>query len=917
VDATRFARLYNIVIADPLAAAAEPAAIRPVIPARDKHMRNSNSHHRMHLLAVALLASIACAVPSFGPGSLAQTPPAPPSPDGVPFTLAIDYTLKLNADKTGEYLETRRVKVLGVAALRQVAQQTIEYVEGMQSLEIVGAFTEKADGTKVPVDLATVITRDVATGLGAVYLRDLKVVTVIFPDVSVGDTLVLSTRKIFHSDTFAGHFEQLMPLARNIPRADSTVRVIAPSSLPLKVGVQGEGMEHQAVVEGSETRHLITYRGRPAVPAEERMTSPLDRDPSIFISTFANHEDLARSYWDAARGAIEVTPEIARLADEITRGLDDKRAQARAISAWVKANIRYVFVVLGTTRVVPNAAAAVLKNRYGDCKDHAVLMSALLAAKGIAVEHVLINGDSAYTLPEPATMGYLNHVMLYLPELGIYDDPTVQFSSFGVLGGSEYDKPVVHVSDRRAYRARTPTMKPEDHVSIRRTRLTYAADGAVSGETEQSGTGLFALNARAIAASLQANGLERSTEEFLRRAGSPGKGAFEIGSLTELGDSYSVRARYAYDAHVTIKPPARFVIPTGLGIQARPGDFVLGTRNAARKLPFICLAGTQVEEIELAFADGLPLPQKIDGRRVDTKSFTYSAEYRLENRTLKVRREFVSRVPGQVCAADLEAEIAQPMRDVIASNATQMAFQAQSAPQPGQPPAAPTALETLEAKRVAVADQPLQVDFLFSINPDCSSVGVASVRTIEEPKHGKLTIGKGSGFTNFAQDNPRHACNRRRSEGMLMYYRPEGGYLGPDSVTVDVIYGDGVSRKRHYAIAVNPRPAPLELNRVAAVEQQVRIGFLTNLDPDCTSNAFASVRVVEQPKHGDATLKQDTGFTSFPKDNPRFECNQKRSEGTALFYRSETGYTGKDSVTLELVYPDGRESGVRYSIDVK
>ena len=91
-----------------------------------------------------------------------------------------------------------------------------------------------------------------------------------------------------------------------------------------------------------------------------------------------------------------------------------------------------------------------------------------------------------------------------------------------------------------------------------------------------------------------------------------------------------------------------------------------GTRNAARKLPFICLAGTQVEEIELAFADGLPLPQKIDGRRVDTKSFAYSTEYRLENRTLKVRREFVSRVPGQVCAADLEAEIAQPMRDVIA-----------------------------------------------------------------------------------------------------------------------------------------------------------------------------------------------------------------------------------------------------------
>src|SRR5215470_4790196 len=377
---------------------------------RGMQMRRSNSHNRVPLLAVIFIAALACAIAPFGGTSRAQTPPTPPSQDGATFTLAFDNTLKVNADKTAEYLETRRVKVLGVAALRLVAQQSIQYVEGMQSLEIVAAFTEKADGTKVPVDPATVITRDVATGLGAVYLRDLKVSTIIFPDVSVGDTLVLSTRKTIHSDTYAGHFEQMTPFPRTLPRADSTVRVIAPSSLPLKVGVQGEGMTHTATVEGGETRHLITHRARPPVPAEDRMTSPLDRDPSIFVSTFADYEEMGRSYWAAARGATAVTPEVARLADEITRGIDDKRAQAGAISAWVKTNIRYVFVVLGSTRVVPNPAAAVLKNRYGDCKDHATLMSALLAAKGIAVEQVLFNAESAYTLTEPATMGYLNHV---------------------------------------------------------------------------------------------------------------------------------------------------------------------------------------------------------------------------------------------------------------------------------------------------------------------------------------------------------------------------------------------------------------------------------------------------------------------------------------------------------------------------
>src|SRR5262249_3715470 len=138
-----------------------------------------------------------------------------------------------------------------------------------------------------------------------------------------------------------------------------------------------------------------------------------------------------------------------------------------------------------------------------------------------------------------------------------------------------------------------------------------------------------------LAASMQVNGLQRSAEELLRRAGSPGKGTFEVPPFGDLENSYSVRSTFSHDARLNLKQPARYFVPSGLGIQARPGDHLLGTRIPARKLPFICLAGTQVEEIDVTFADGLPLPQKIDGRRIETKSFTYTADYRLEGRTLK------------------------------------------------------------------------------------------------------------------------------------------------------------------------------------------------------------------------------------------------------------------------------------------
>ena len=82
----------------------------------------------------------------------------------------------------------------------------------------------------------------------------------------------------------------------------------------------------------------------------------------------------------------------------------------------MKKNIRYVGVYLSAGRVVPHDAASVLRNKFGDCKDKATLMAALLAAKGIASEQVLINFGNAYTLPDPPNMAAFNHVILYLPE---------------------------------------------------------------------------------------------------------------------------------------------------------------------------------------------------------------------------------------------------------------------------------------------------------------------------------------------------------------------------------------------------------------------------------------------------------------------------------------------------------------------
>ena len=47
-------------------------------------------------------------------------------------------------------------------------------------------------------------------------------------------------------------------------------------------------------------------------------------------------------------------------------------------------------------------------------------------------ESVLINLGPAYSLPEPPTLAVLNHVIVYLPEFDLYDDPTANIAAFGM-----------------------------------------------------------------------------------------------------------------------------------------------------------------------------------------------------------------------------------------------------------------------------------------------------------------------------------------------------------------------------------------------------------------------------------------------------------------------------------------------------
>jgi transglutaminase-like putative cysteine protease len=767
----------------------------------------------------------------------ASAPAQAPAGNEAPYAHELEGRQTIRANHTAEFLVTQRFKILSQSAIATVSQQKLTFVDDAQTLTIIEAYTQKPDGRRIPVAPSSILTQDAFSGDSLIYNRNLKQRTVIFPDVAVGDTLALTYRDETPKGKTFKYFTNSQVFPRSSAYSSIKLTVDAPAALHVRVKATGKGAVESTSTAGGNERHTIVITPEPYLPEETGAVAAIDRSPGVFVSTYKSYEELGSTFGQAALPKAAVTPAITALANEITKGIDDKRAQAAAIDAWMKKNIRYVAVLLGAGRTVPNEAATVLKNRFGDCKDKATLMSALLAAKGIPSELVLIYLGNAYSLPEAPTIAGFNHVILYLPQFDLYDDPTANYAAFGVLALQAYDKPVVRVAAGGARLARTPAMKPEEHTVSARTVIDVAADGTVSGRTEETGTGALGAVLRAGIAEAQRLGNETAARRRLQAYFTPGSGHFELGDITETTDPVVVRSTFTLDDR--FKPPglnARATLSHGLPLAAWPGNFLLGTRLNGRQAPFVCYAGRETEDLEITFDPAWPVPVRFLPVNIDNPAFTYRASMTIEGRTLKSHREFVSRVEREVCSPELEAQIADDMTKVRTHVYSGYLFQNipaarpanaptggpdpagaiaslppgnPAAPNPsatqGPPPSAAAAAnrgQEVELTRVTAAEQKIRIAFFSALEPDCSSAGETTVRVAERPQHGKLTIENGQAFTNFPKDNQRFECNTRKSGGTLVFYQPEAGYAGPDSIRLEVIGPRGDLFRRHYSIEV-------------------------------------------------------------------------------------------------------------------
>ncbi|ROL77158.1 DUF3857 and transglutaminase domain-containing protein [Pseudomonas vranovensis] len=563
--------------------------------------------------------------------------------DGTDPSVTIEKDiLRTVVAEDGSYASTQDLVLLinEERAIQAKAQQSLYYNRTLETLEVTQAYTQKPDGRKVQVSPEQIKEQQEQQSSQAPMFHDSLVKVVIFPEVAVGDRLVLSFKKQRKTPLFPGQFEDLaMPQFH--PTQQFTLIYDLPKNLKLNAEAKGFKASSPKAGPGRKVYQWDYVQGDNA-RTELGAVAYSDYGKYLAVSTFADYSEFAKAY--AARANSEVTPAIRELAEKLTAKIDDPRDKALALGDWVRRNIRYVAVYIGAGGVVPHAADTVLSNRYGDCKDHVALLEALLAAVNIDSTPALINLGNAYALPKVPTLGVINHVITYIPSLDLYLDSTAEAIASGYLPAPVLDKPTV--LSRSGKLGHTPAI--QQGLVQNSTTYTVASSGAADFSHASKIDGWAAEMNRWMMRNMQPAERDLLTQRILAAYGQRGSGKISSDDLETSG---------AFEMHINgrsenlVNLPGPIGVPTLTSLAGGIAQNVFGfIAEKQRTQDFTCISGITEEQARFEFPADVKIIAAPKPVSLKDKHFDYSADYALQGNSLVIKRRLDFHNPKAVCS---------------------------------------------------------------------------------------------------------------------------------------------------------------------------------------------------------------------------------------------------------------------------
>ncbi|MEW5848703.1 MAG: DUF3857 domain-containing protein [Myxococcota bacterium] len=407
-----------------IAAYRESLLIRPQNAALRRHVEALSGEDRFedrHQLDVARLAEM---VP----------PPGAQAAGGYALGHVIAHRL-LESGLSSQVVDMA-YRLLDRAKAPLLRELTASYVPGRETFEVLRAERVTAAGEVFEAEIRE---QDPVGRQMGVY-TDVRRVTANFGTLQAGDIVRFRYRvdAVGERNLFGDFFGLIEYAQEQFPKARYELVVEAPTSRPLSYrSVRLPDVTTE--VKNGWTVYRLSARDLPALVLEPHMPAYTEVGAYAMFSSYGRWEDLGRWYTNLVREQFVLDDELRAVVGRLVAGVPDDVEKIRRIHRYVLQQTRYVGIELGIHGWKPYRVTQVHARGYGDCKDKAALLVALLKEAGIDARLVLLRTANQGPLVDLPSMWSFNHAIAYIPSRKLFIDGTAEFSGTAELPYQDQD----------------------------------------------------------------------------------------------------------------------------------------------------------------------------------------------------------------------------------------------------------------------------------------------------------------------------------------------------------------------------------------------------------------------------------------------------------------------------------------------
>lgn len=267
------------------------------------------------------------------------------------------------------------------------------------SLEVIRAETTMRDGKIVAIKPNSVNETTPDALATAPAYADLRETVITQVGMEVGCTNELEYR--IDNRPSDAPLDAAVPLHSLFPVAAREVRVRVPSGVELSWACLGCAVEPSKAEVAGAVEHTFKWSALARLNTAEA-DGPVVNEPRLLITTTPSWEALAGGVRKRIAEAAKLEEPVAARARALTEGLVTPEQRLEALWRFVARDLATVDWPLTDFELRARPAASVLDSSYGHSLDKAVLLTALLAADGIAARPLLVSRDGLFADAVPA-----------------------------------------------------------------------------------------------------------------------------------------------------------------------------------------------------------------------------------------------------------------------------------------------------------------------------------------------------------------------------------------------------------------------------------------------------------------------------------------------------------------------------------